>query len=81
MNIQNILNRHKKWTLIILPFFLLACGPEVGSEAWCKKMEKKKPQDMSIKDSQAYVEHCTELGDLFGYNQAQLPTPILQQPD
>ncbi|HXH72976.1 MAG TPA: DUF3012 domain-containing protein [Mariprofundaceae bacterium] len=35
-----------------------ACSPEVGSEAWCKKMEKKPRGDWTMSELQDYTKYC-----------------------
>lgn len=37
---------------------LLGCSPEVGSEAWCEKLEKTHKADWSARDASAYARHC-----------------------
>ncbi|MCH4295874.1 DUF3012 domain-containing protein [Shewanella sp. 3B26] len=37
---------------------LAACAPEVGSEAWCKKMEEKPKGDWSANEAADYAKHC-----------------------
>ena len=35
-----------------------ACAPEVGSEAWCKQMDKKPKGDWSANEAGDYAKHC-----------------------
>ncbi|MGR9107688.1 MAG: DUF3012 domain-containing protein [Gammaproteobacteria bacterium] len=34
------------------------CAPEVGSEAWCKQMDKSPKTDWSLNDASAYAKNC-----------------------
>ena len=35
-----------------------ACAPEVGTEAWCKQMDKKAKGDWSANEAGDYAKHC-----------------------
>jgi hypothetical protein len=35
-----------------------ACSPEVGSEAWCKKMKETSKADWSTNDAAAFAKNC-----------------------
>ncbi|MGL5360900.1 MAG: DUF3012 domain-containing protein [Shewanella sp.] len=37
---------------------LSACAPEVGSEAWCKKMQEKPKGDWTANEVGDYAKHC-----------------------
>jgi len=37
---------------------LAACEPEVGSDAWCKKMEDKPKGDWTANEAGDYLKHC-----------------------
>ncbi|GGI92689.1 DUF3012 domain-containing protein [Shewanella gelidii] len=37
---------------------LTACAPEVGSEAWCKKLEDKPKGDWTANEATDYAKHC-----------------------
>ncbi len=37
---------------------LSACAPEVGSEAWCKKMQEKPKGDWTANEMGDYAKHC-----------------------
>lgn len=37
---------------------LSACAPEVGSEAWCKKMKDKPTGDWTANEVADYAKHC-----------------------
>jgi hypothetical protein len=37
---------------------LLGCSPEVGSEAWCKKMDAKPKGDWTANEAGDYAKHC-----------------------
>lgn len=48
-------------TLTLLSLFLLplaGCAPEVGSEAWCKKMQEQPKGDWSANDAAEYARSC-----------------------
>jgi hypothetical protein len=36
----------------------LGCAPEVGSEAWCKKMDAKPKGDWTVNEAGDYAKHC-----------------------
>lgn len=47
--------------LIIGFIFLLfgaGCSPEVGSEAWCKKMTEKPKGEWTANEAADYTKHC-----------------------
>ena len=37
---------------------MTACAPEVGTEAWCKHMDKKPKGDWSANEAGDYAKHC-----------------------
>lgn len=37
---------------------MTACAPEVGTEAWCKQMDKKPKGDWSANEVGDYAKHC-----------------------
>jgi hypothetical protein len=37
---------------------LTACSPEVGSPAWCKKMEETPKGDWTTNQAADYAKHC-----------------------
>ncbi len=37
---------------------LAGCSPEVGSEAWCEKLDATHKADWSARDASAYAKHC-----------------------
>ena len=41
-----------------LAALVLACSPEVGSEAWCEKMAEKPKGDWSANEATDYAKHC-----------------------
>ena len=44
---------------LLLPLFsLVACSPEVGSEAWCKQLKEKPKGDWSSNEAGDYAKHC-----------------------
>lgn len=42
----------------ILGLLALGCAPEVGSEAWCEKMQEKPKGDWSSNEAADYTKHC-----------------------
>lgn len=45
-------------TAIALCFTLTACAPEVGSDAWCKKMKETPSGDWSANEATDFAKHC-----------------------
>ncbi len=39
-------------------FLLSACAPEVGSDAWCKKLAAKPKGDWTVNEATDYTKHC-----------------------
>ena len=39
-------------------FFLVACAPEVGSDAWCEDMDEKAKGDWSTNEATEYAKSC-----------------------
>jgi len=37
---------------------LWGCSPEVGSEAWCKKLDEKPKGDWTTNEAGDYAKHC-----------------------
>lgn len=37
---------------------LLGCSPEVGSEAWCKKLDAKPKGEWTVNEIGDYTKHC-----------------------
>jgi Protein of unknown function (DUF3012) len=37
---------------------LSGCAPEVGSEAWCKKLDEKPKGDWTANEAADYAKHC-----------------------
>jgi hypothetical protein len=37
---------------------LSGCSPEVGSEAWCQKLDETHKTDWSTRDAASYAKHC-----------------------
>ncbi|MCW8846050.1 MAG: DUF3012 domain-containing protein [Gammaproteobacteria bacterium] len=50
----------KKIVLLILlgTFCLAACEPEVGSPAWCEKMDKTSKADWTANQAADYMKYC-----------------------
>ena len=50
---------YRKIALIIFAsLFLAACEPEVGSEAWCEKMDDKAKGDWTANEATEYAKSC-----------------------
>ncbi|WP_394129485.1 DUF3012 domain-containing protein [Shewanella maritima] len=45
-------------TSLLLVVGLSACAPEVGSEAWCKQMDKKDKGNWTANEAADYAKHC-----------------------
>lgn len=45
-------------SLLFIASILAACAPEVGSDAWCKKMVDTPKGDWSTNDAKAFAENC-----------------------
>jgi hypothetical protein len=43
---------------IFLCFLALSCSPDVGSEAWCEKMNETPKGDWSANEAADYAKHC-----------------------
>lgn len=53
------MNRFLKiMTSILLVFSLAGCSPEVGSEAWCKKLAEKPKGDWTANEAAEYTKNC-----------------------
>lgn len=49
----------KKIVFVIAACWLLsACAPQVGSEKWCKNLEKKSKGDWTANDAKEYARNC-----------------------
>lgn len=44
--------------VVALSALAVACSPEVGSEAWCKKLSEKPKGDWSGNEAADYARHC-----------------------
>jgi len=50
---------YRKFALIVLAgLFLVACEPEIGSEAWCEKMDDKAKGDWTANEAGEYAKSC-----------------------
>ncbi len=49
--------RHRLAALLLLPL-LAACAPEVGSEAWCEKLDEKEKAQWTLEETGNYARHC-----------------------
>ena len=45
-------------TLAAALMLLTACSPEVGSKAWCEKMDAKAKGDWTANEATDYAKHC-----------------------
>jgi hypothetical protein len=45
-------------TLIAALMLLTACAPEVGSKAWCEKLQAKPKGDWTANEATDYAKHC-----------------------
>jgi len=43
---------------LAVPLMLAACAPEVGSEAWCKRIEEKGVANVTPNEAADYARHC-----------------------
>lgn len=52
--------KHLLAGLIAITFlaFLSACAPEVGSKAWCAKMQEKPKGDWTVNEATDYAKSC-----------------------
>ncbi len=46
------------FSVLMLAGLLAGCAPEVGSEAWCKDMQKKPKGDWSANEAADFAKHC-----------------------
>jgi len=44
--------------LLSLAAVLISCSPKVGSEEWCKDMEKKPKKDWTAAEAADYTKYC-----------------------
>ena len=45
-------------SVVLLAGALLACKPEVGSEAWCKAMNEKPKGDWTVNEAADFAKSC-----------------------
>lgn len=50
-------------TLAIMALTLTGCSPEVGSKAWCEKMDEKPAGDWTANEAANYASNCLLTGD------------------
>jgi hypothetical protein len=43
---------------VVLSILTLSCAPEVGSDAWCEKMNETPKGDWSANEAADYAKHC-----------------------
>ena len=43
---------------LAVAIFLVACAPEVGSDAWCEDMDEKAKGDWSTNEATEYAKSC-----------------------
>jgi hypothetical protein len=44
--------------ILVLLGFAAGCAPEVGSDAWCRKMHDTPKADWTANDARAFAKHC-----------------------
>ena len=44
--------------MLALAILAVSCSPEMGSEAWCMRMEKTPKGDWSANEAADYAKHC-----------------------
>ena len=44
--------------ILMLVSSLVACAPEVGSEAWCKEMAEKSKGDWTANEAKEFAKSC-----------------------
>jgi len=44
--------------LISIVFFLTACSPKIGSEAWCSDLKEKPKGDWTATEAKDFTKHC-----------------------
>lgn len=52
--------KHRLFVVMTIAAFagLLGCAPEVGSEAWCRKLDEKPKGDWTMNEATDYGKHC-----------------------
>ena len=52
--------RRKVVVAVVVAAFagLAGCAPEVGSEAWCRKVDEKPKGDWTVNEAGDYAKHC-----------------------
>ena len=45
-------------TAVLLVFSVTGCSPEIGSEAWCKKLAEKTKADWTANEAAEYTKNC-----------------------
>ena len=43
---------------LVAAIFLVACAPEIGSDAWCEDMDEKEAGDWSTNEATEYAKSC-----------------------
>jgi len=43
---------------LVAAIFLVACAPEIGSDAWCEDMDEKAAGDWSTNEAAEYAKSC-----------------------
>ena len=44
--------------ILVSLLLLVACSPEVGSDAWCENMKETPKADWSLNDAAAFAKQC-----------------------
>jgi hypothetical protein len=48
---------------VLVPLGMAACAPEVGSDAWCERMEQTPKGDWTANQAADYARHCVFQSD------------------
>jgi hypothetical protein len=57
-SIMNGKNHFRLAVLAGLAALLVACSPDVGSEAWCQDMKQKAKGDWTANEAADFAKHC-----------------------
>ncbi|MFT7054000.1 MAG: hypothetical protein ACJAU1_001558 [Psychromonas sp.] len=44
--------------VLLMGLFVLGCTPKVGSEEWCRYLEKKSTGDLTANEVRDYAKYC-----------------------
>ena len=48
----------KIMSVLLLSAFIVACSPEIGSEAWCADLKEKPKGDWTASEAKDFTKHC-----------------------